>query len=156
MTPERRLRDALAAALPRLEAISDADASRPPAEGKWSPKEVLGHLVDSASNNHGRFVRAALSDVLVGAGYDQEGWVSSQRYRDVPWRELLGLFSHLNRHLAHVMETTPPEARARPRSRHTLHELAFRAVPRSEPATLEYFMADYVDHLEHHLRQILG
>ena len=54
------------------------------------------------------------------------------------------------------METLPEAARTRARRVHNLHQAAFRAVPESEPATLEYFMADYVDHLEHHLRQILG
>jgi hypothetical protein len=54
------------------------------------------------------------------------------------------------------MTAIPEEARTRARARHNLHEIAWREVPASEPATLDYFMNDYVDHLEHHLRQILG
>ena len=71
-TCARRLRDALAAAEPRLRAISDADSARPRAPGKWSPREIIGHLIDSASNNHQRFVRASLQDELVFDGYEQE------------------------------------------------------------------------------------
>jgi hypothetical protein len=71
-----RLREAIEAAYPRLSAISDSDAAISPAPGKWSPKRVIGHLIDSASNNHQRFVRANFADDLIFAGYDQEKWVA--------------------------------------------------------------------------------
>jgi hypothetical protein len=41
-----------------------------------------------------------------------------------------------------------------PRSRHNLDQMAWQPVPRDQPATLDYFMADYVGHLKHHLQQI--
>jgi hypothetical protein len=154
--PEDRLRRVVTAARPRLEAISPEQSGVPRSEGKWSPREIVGHLVDSASNNHGRFVRAQFTDDLLCAGYDQAAWVARQRYSSAPWPELVTLWAHLNLHLARVMEACPPDARSRPRKKHNLHEVAFRAIPPAEPATLEYFMADYVDHLEHHLAQILG
>jgi len=53
------------------------------------------------------------------------------------------------------MEATPEEQRLRARIRHNLHELAWQPIPRDEPATLDYFMADYVAHLKHHLNQII-
>jgi len=152
-TVEDRLRDAVRGAMPRLLAIDDARASRRPAPGKWSVKEVIGHLVDSASNNHQRFVRALFTQDLVFPGYEQDAWVSSQRYADAPWNEVAGLFFAFNLHLARVIAAMPPEERTRPRARHNLHQIASKPVPETEPATLEYFMADYVDHLEHHLRQ---
>ena len=74
---ETELREAIAAATPRLLALSDAEAAKAPAPGKWSPKQVLGHLIDSASNNHQRFVRAQFTDDLVFAGYQQEPWVEA-------------------------------------------------------------------------------
>ena len=153
-TVEVELRDAVASVTPRLLALSDAEASRPPAPGKWSPKEVIGHLVDSASNNHQRFVRARFTDDLVFPGYQQEEWVKAQRYASAPWTELVGLWSTFNLHLSRVIEATPAAVRLKPRARHNLHELAWKAVPQNEPATLEYFMADYVDHLRHHIAQI--
>jgi hypothetical protein len=50
--------------LPRLRAIPEEKASAPRAPGKWSAKQVMGHLIDSAFNNHQRFVRAQLSSSL--------------------------------------------------------------------------------------------
>ena len=70
----------------RLLTFSDIEAATRPAPGKWSRKEIIGHLIDSASNNHGRFVRAQLQDDLIFAGYDQEEWVRAQRYQERPGR----------------------------------------------------------------------
>ncbi len=151
-----RMHAVLDAALPRLHRISDADSAVHAAPGKWSPRQIIGHLIDSASNNHQRFVRAAWQDDLVFPGYAQDDWVALQCYQDTPWEDLLTLWASFNRHIARVMTSVPEEVRMRPRVRHNLDDLASRPVPRTEPATLDYFMADYVWHLEHHLRQILG
>jgi hypothetical protein len=142
-------------AVARLLAIGDDEAARRPAPGKWSRKEIVGHLIDSASNNHGRFVRAQLQDDLVFTGYDQDRWVQVQRYQDRSWADLVRLWHAYNLQIAHVMETANREVLTRSRPRHNLHELAWKGVSASEPATLAYFMRDYVDHLEHHLRQVV-
>jgi hypothetical protein len=152
---QSRLRGALAAAIPELEAISDTDAAVPRAPGKWSRKEIVGHLIDSASNNHQRFVRAQFTDELICPPYDQDAWVRAQRYRDAPWSELVSLWALLNLHLARVMAAIPDSIRNTPRTRHNLDQVAFRAFSASEPVTLELFMHDYVVHLEHHLTQLL-
>jgi len=149
-----RLAEAVERATPRLLALSDAAASTPRAAGKWSPKQVIGHLIDSASNNHGRFVRAQLADDLVFSGYEQERWVDAQRYDDAPWADLVALWRGLNLHIAHVMANTPDDVARAPRATHNLDVIAFRTVPADQPATLAYFMDDYVDHLQHHLAQI--
>ena len=150
------LRTTIDAALPMLRAISDAAAGEPRAPGKWSRKEIIGHLIDSACNNHGRFVRAQLQDDLVFPGYDQDAWVRGQRYQDRPWTDLVALWRSYNQHLAHVMATTDAACLTRPRTRHNLDELAWKTVSALQPTTLEYFMRDYVGHLEHHLRQTEG
>jgi hypothetical protein len=142
------------AAFTRLGRVEDADAARRPAPGKWSAKEVIGHLIDSACHNHQRFVRAAWQDDLMFAGYNQAAWVSAQEYQLAPWPGLLDLWAAYNFHLARVMRATPDAVRLRLHTRHNLHELAWRPVPPGEPASLEYFMRDYVGHLQHHLRQI--
>ena len=141
---------------PRLLGLPEEAVRGRPAPDKWSPAEILGHLVDSASNNHQRFVRGQLQDPLVFPGYDQEAWVEAQRHRDAPWAELVTLWSSFNRHLARVMTAVPPEVRDRPRTGHNFDVIAWRTIPADEPASLGWFMADHVGHPEHHLRQILG
>ena len=142
-------------AVPALVTLGDERSRTHPAPGKWSPREVIGHLIDSASNNHQRFVRAQLQDDLVFPGYDQAEWVRLQRYEESPWNELVALWAGFNRHIARVMAAAPDDQLMRPRQRHNLDELAWVTVPSDQPATLEYFMRDYVGHLRHHLRQVL-
>lgn len=125
-----------------------------PAPGKWSPKEIIGHLIDSAGNNHPRFVRAQLQEDLIFPGYEQNDWVQVQEYQSASWPDLVALWKAYNLHIAHVMATASPHERSRMRARHNLHEIAWRTVDQSHPTTLEYFMRDYVGHLKHHLGQI--
>ena len=148
------LRDTLDRARPFLEKMSDEISGRRPAPGKWSPREIIGHLIDSASNNHQRFVRAQFRDDLDFPGYDQDAWVSVQQYQDAVWRELVALWYYFNLHIARVMESAANDERDRPRARHNLDEIAWKTVPRNQSATLDYFMRDYVGHLKHHLSQI--
>ena len=152
----RRLVAALRHAAPTLLALDDDATTRRPAPGKWSPREIIGHLIDSASNNHQRFVRMRDRDDLVVDGYDQDDWVGAQRYQDAPWVELVVLWLTYNRHLARVMSAVPPAARNRMRAAHNLDVRAYRPVPADRAVTLDYFMNDYVDHLEHHLGQLPG
>jgi hypothetical protein len=154
-TPWTELRNTLEQALPALRALSDEEASQPYAPGKWTRKETIGHLIDSATNNHGRFVRAQLQDAMVFTGYAQDDWVNVQRYRDAGWGALVELWHGLNQQLAHVMENATVDALQRPRMEHNLHEVAFRSVPADAPPTLAWFMEDYVEHLRHHVRQVL-
>jgi hypothetical protein len=142
-------------AVPALVALGDDRSRTHPAPGKWSPREVIGHLIDSASNNHQRFVRAQLQDDLVFPGYEQEAWVRLQRYAESPWDELVAFWAGFNRHIARVMAAAPDDQLTRLRHRHNLDDLASVPVPADQPATLEYFMRDYVGHLRHHLRQVL-
>ncbi|MEK9501397.1 DinB family protein [Gemmatimonadota bacterium DH-20] len=141
---------------PRLSEMDRSAVRIRPAPGKWCPAEILGHLIDSASNNHDRFVRAQSQESLVFPGYDQVRWVEVQRYAEAPWDDLVAAWSAINRHLAWVMAAVPEAVRERPRADHNLDSIAWKTVPSDEPSSLGYFMADYVGHLEHHLKQILG
>jgi hypothetical protein len=129
----------------KLSAISNADATAQPAPGKWSPKEIIGHLLDSAANNHQRFVRAQLYDDYDSLGYEQERWVAVQAYQDAAWQELLTLWKVYNEHLVRIIALIPDEALAR----------AFR-IAGGEPVTMDYWVEDYLRHMQNHLRQILG
>jgi DinB superfamily len=138
----------------RLSTVADLAAARRPRPGKWSAKEIIGHLVDSAANNHQRFVRAAWQDDLVFPGYDQNEWVRVQEYQTTPWLPLVSLWSGYNLHLAHVMLAVPETVRLRLDARHNFDEIAWQTVARDEPTSLDYLMQDYVGHMQHHLRQI--
>jgi len=149
-----RLRASVNKATELLNGINETDAGLRPAAEEWSSKEIIGHLIDSASNNHQRFVRAQFTDDLVFSGYDGEQWVSVQKYQTAPWSSLVTLWQQFNLHLARVIELIPDQVASAPRSHHNLNTIAFKTVPKEQPETLGHFMEDYVDHLEHHLDQI--
>ena len=155
-SPATSLSGAIESARGRLQGWTDERASRRPTPGTWSAKEILGHLIDSASNNHQRFVRARFQEDLVFEGYNQDGWVEAQGYAHAPWTDLIELWLAFNSHLARVMSETPREVLERPRVQHNLDQIAWRTVPADEPTTLRYFMEDYVGHLRHHLEQIFA
>ena len=140
----------------RLSEISEAQSQTSSREGQWSPKQIIGHLIDSAANNHQRFVRAQLSDELLYAGYQQDEWVKVQDYNAEPWLQLVQLWKLYNLHLAHVMSTIPEQQLTSLRPKHNLDEIAWQAVAKKAPTTLDYFVRDYVAHLKHHLGQIFG
>jgi hypothetical protein len=127
----------------RLRGISEKEASAPRAPGKWSRKEALGHLVDSALNNHQRFVRAQAVDALAFPGYSQDEWVRSQGYVDEAWLDLVTLWETINRHLAHVVARIPAAKLSVP------CRIGSGAV-----MTLDALVVDYLRHVNHHLEQI--
>jgi DinB family protein len=147
-------RETIIGATARLRDITPEASRHKIADDDWAPIEILGHLVDSATNNHQRFVRAQFTDDLVFPGYEQERWVSSQKYRDESWSELVQLWSSYNLHLSHLFSVIPTDVLTKSRAKHNLDQIALKAVPTSEPATLEYLIRDYADHLRHHLKQI--
>jgi len=110
----------------------------------WSKKEILGHLVDSAANNHQRFVRATYNAAASFPIYDQNAWVRNQQYHASEWATLVTLWSAYNRHLSDVIDRIPEEAMVAPCN-----------VGKEEPATLEFVVKDYLRHLKHHVDQLL-
>ena len=123
--------------------LSEADVTRGRGSGKWVKKEILGHLIDSAANNHQRFVRAQFADPFIWPGYDQRAWVPVHRYRERPWAELVDLWVALNRHVAAVIEAVPAQK---------LQTSCI--IGDSEAASLDWWMRDYLRHLKHHLAQL--
>lgn len=149
-------RETILSATTRLGAITQDQSRREVSADEWHPIEILGHLVDSAANNHQSFVRAQFTDDLVFSGYEQNGWVSVQKYREASWPDLVQLWSSYNLHLHHVASVIPETVLTKSREKHNLDQIAFKLVDQNEATTLEYFIRDYVDHLRHHLNQILG
>src|SRR5262245_9144157 len=131
------------AAAESLRRISDPEASQRSALGTWSKKEILGHMVDSAANNHHRFVRAQQAQELTFPAYEQEHWVSSQGYEERPWPELIDLWRLYNRHLAHIISRIADEKLA-----------VMCAIGADKPVSLGYIVEDYLVHLKHHLQEL--
>jgi hypothetical protein len=149
-------RNTVVSAKARLIDIPEEQSRQKSSPDEWSPIEVMGHLIDSAANNHLRFVRAQFTDDLDFPDYEQGQWVNAQKYRDESWPDVLDLWSSYNLHLLHVVSVIPENVLTKARARHTLDEIAFRLPDKNEPATLEYLIRDYVDHLRHHLNQIFA
>ncbi len=127
----------------RLRQMDEAAAAQRRGPGTWSRKEILGHLLDSALNNHQRFVRAQLLTELAFPGYEQERWVAVQGYGDRAWERLVALWAEANLHIAHVLSRIPDDRLTTP-----------CRIGDGAPVTLEFVARDYVRHLRHHLEQI--
>ena len=138
------LHAAIAEGLRLLQPVAEGRTTRRPRPRGWCAREVLGHLIDSACNNHRRFVIGQSPETTRFDGYDQNEWVERQRYDLVPWSDLVTLWTAYNRHLAHVMASTPEETAAR---------MAL-APDGAQTVSVAFLMADYVVHLRHHLTQI--
>jgi hypothetical protein len=117
-------------------------ASSQPAPGKGAAKEILGHRIGSACNNHARFVRVGLEDGFTLPASVQDEWVRLQAYQGRPWDEVVSLWKFSNLHLAHVIEYLPEAS------------LEHRLTVGTSTVTLKFLAEDYVAHLEHHLKQV--
>ena len=138
------IRLTVADAYARLGQLGEAEADQPLGPGKWSTKETIGHLIDSAANNHQRFVRGQMTDILKFPGYRQADWVDCQRYGLESWVDLLDLWRAYNMHLRHVI-TSIPTGRLDNQC----------VVDDADPVTLRFLAEDYLVHMRHHLAQIL-
>jgi hypothetical protein len=126
----------------RLAAVPEAVYAANAGPGKWSKKEILGHLVDSAQNNIRRFIVAQYEDNPT-IRYAQDDWVRLSGYQTYPLEDLVTLWIMLNRHIAIVLRQMSPAAAERMCSMG------------GQPQSLEWVAADYCNHLLHHLHQIL-
>jgi hypothetical protein len=139
----QKLRKVIDAAEPKLRKTNATESTKPVLAGGWSRKEVMGHLIDSASNNHQRFVRATLQESLDFPGYEQDGCVRVQAPQEADWELLVSLWAAYNRYLAHVIAHLP-ESKLGTACR----------IGSGEAVTLDFLAKDYLRHLVHHLRQI--
>jgi hypothetical protein len=129
-------------ALPWLRTLTEASAGRPEKTGKWCAKEVIGHLTDSAINNHARVMRLQIEVTPNLSDYQQMAWVSLQHYADSDWAGLLRIWATLNEHFASAVSHID---KAR---------LANRGNVEGDELTLGFLIEDYIAHMEHHLRAL--
>jgi hypothetical protein len=139
-----RLATVLRDAMPWLVTISEAEASVPERADKWSAKQVMGHLIDSAVNNLGRIVRNQIETEPDLLGYEQMAWVNLQHYAEREWAEVLALWFALNEHVAWTVRHID---KAR---------LGNIGVVAGQRVTLGYLIEDYIAHMQHHLRLMRG
>jgi hypothetical protein len=113
------------------------------AELTWSPKQELGHLLDSAANNHQRIVRAQIEQEPAMPGYNADEWVELHKYQDRDWQEMIGIWRALNMQLLVAAEAVPDTAWERTCT-----------IGDSMPLTLKFVFEDYLEHMMHHLQHM--
>src|SRR5580692_1794207 len=127
----------------RLKELQIARVELKPSPSKWSPKEELRHLLDSAANNHQRIVRTQLEDKPKMPGYDGDAWVELHRYQQRDWQEMIELWRDLNQQLLAAAEAVPDSAWS-----------GTCTIAHFQPLTLKFVFEDYIDHMLHHLTHI--
>ena len=140
----QNIRTIIDTTLPMLRAMPMSRVAEKPQPNKWSKKEIIGHLIDSASNNQQKFVRTMAQPHLDFVGYAQNHWVESQHYQQTNWADLLDFWANYNRHIAHIIQHVDPSVLSNTIS-----------INGTGPFTLGFIMSDYAEHLTHHLKQIL-
>jgi hypothetical protein len=127
-----------------LNGIDENSFCEKPRPGKWSKKEIIGHLLDSAANNHQRFVRGQFEqDPKIT--YDQDKWNESNYYLKIGSAQVISFWEIYNRHLLEVIKNIPET------------KLQNKVNTGGETShTLEFLIGDYLDHMEHHLKQVVA
>ena len=143
-TVSDKIRDLIVTSKPELLKIPPGMAGKKSSPESWSKQEILGHLIDSAANNHQRFVRGAQNAAADFPTYQQGRWVEVQGYNSMNWVDLVEFFAHYNLHLCRVIEALPQAALDNPCN-----------IGQEEPVTLSFVIEDYLPHLSHHLEEIL-
>lgn len=112
---------------------------------KWSKKEILGHLIDSGINNLQRFTEIQFDDKPYRLeSYNQNELVKANRYQGAESDEILNLLQAINRRIIHVIKAQTKES------------LEYKIV--TDKGTffdLKFLIGDYVNHFEHHVKQII-
>lgn len=125
-----------------LSEISEENMSIKHVPTKWSKKEILGHLIDSATNNHQWFVRGQFED-NPEITYDQNKWNAYSFYQEIDSQQIINFWTIYNRQLLEIIKRIPSKS------------LNNQIIRGDNLLTLEFLITDYVDHLEHHLKQII-
>lgn len=130
----------------KIAEIPEQQFTAKPFPHKWSGKEVLGHLIDSAQNNLRRFIVAQYEDMPPKIVYDQDFWVAANRYQEMKKEDIIQLWKLMNERIARVLSNMPRENFSR---------TADTGKEKTNLHTLSWLADDYVKHMKHHLNQII-
>jgi hypothetical protein len=126
------------------ESASGVDWLKKVGTGKWTNKEIMGHLTDSAQINLQRFVRCTYEEKFKLI-YDQEKWVHAQLHNDADITNLLTLWELLNRQICRVLNSYPSDR---------IHITCDTGRHEQSLTSVEFIAVDYIGHLRHHLLQL--
>ena len=138
----------------KMRLIPDSKAAVKPDVNKWSNKEIIGHLIDSACNNHRRFILAALEGQMVFPVYAQDEWVEIQKYNSASWQQLIDLWQMYNHRIIQVLDGLPLDIMKNNIKHHNLDQICWKKPDVNKGVNLEYLIRDYFGHLLHHLKQL--
>ena len=109
----------------------------------WSKKEIIGHLIDRAANNHQRLVRTQY-ETLPHIVYDPDQWNFLNGYQQMEGKTVIEFWTMYNKHLLELIKKIPSE------------NLLLECNTGDENNhTLGWIINDYLDHMEHHLKQVI-
>ncbi|MDA3616003.1 DinB family protein [Polluticaenibacter yanchengensis] len=126
-----------------LTEIGEDKMSVKPSPNKWSKKEIIGHLIDSATNNHQRFIRGQF-ETIPEIRYDQNKWIEYSFYQQIDSNQIILFWTIYNKQLIEIIKRIPTE--------HLQRQIKVG----ENLLTIEFLIADYVEHLEHHLKQVFN
>jgi len=141
-------------AVRKMSSIDDMVWERKSSPEKWSKKEILGHLIDSALNNHRRLILSENLDNYVFEGYDQNHWVRANQYHLKSHLKLIRQWQAVNELLSDAIEHISDQRLQKKVTEHNWDRIGMKKLASKEALTLKYVIQDYLFHTEHHLAQI--
>jgi len=124
-----------------LKSMPEYEMAYKPEPSKWSKKEIVGHMIDSAQSNIRRFVIAQY-EKKPAIVYNQDKWVSIVNYQQWNTADITNLWYLTNKQVCEILKNTSTE-------------IAQRECQTQELHSIEWLAKDYVKHLQHHLHRVL-
>lgn len=127
-------------------ALQEEDFVSKPNPDKWSKKEIVGHLIDSAQNNLRRFIVGQYESVPPHIVYDQDFWVKVNNYQNMTSMDVIVSWMLVNFRICEVLENMPAE---------NYSQQCNTGKGAEQLYSLEWLAQDYVRHMKHHINQIV-
>jgi len=127
----------------KYKGLDNEIASKRPGTDRWTLKEIVGHLIDSASNNHQRFVRLQIVDELIFPGYgkDNSKWLEIEKYNELNFYDIISLWKQYNILIGNIIKETDEGK---------LENYWIKSD--GDKITLKDLMIDYVRHMREHVK----